>query len=276
MKLYTLIFIATFYSISNIDAQDTLKTTLGKDILSIIIEVDTSKVKYKLYKNYNDTIYVISIDNLNSINYKNGIKDDFTKLRSNKIGTFSRMFNIRKKGHFIMIDFNYYYSDVNINFAPPFSINNRNYYELNKPVSFKIIYGYNINHHSAFGLGMDYLYYNFSLNYIAITPEYFYYTSIKKSSPFININSGIAFFYNSSVGSYPNSNIFSNKVLGTNFGYKYLLKNNKEIKLSLGYKYLEMPLYSLPQNIVQGNRLPPIEIIKTNNNYFVSTLGFSF
>ena len=62
---------------SNGFAQDVIVKKDGSTILSKILEVNTSDIKYKKYSNLDGPTYTILKAELLSINYKNGEKDMF-------------------------------------------------------------------------------------------------------------------------------------------------------------------------------------------------------
>ena len=62
---------------SNSLAQDVIVKKDGSTILSKVLEVNTSEIKYKKYSNLDGPTYTILKTELLSINYKNGEKDMF-------------------------------------------------------------------------------------------------------------------------------------------------------------------------------------------------------
>lgn len=63
---------------SNGFAQDVIVKKDGSTILSKVLEVNTSEIKYKKYSNLDGPTYTILKTELLSINYKNGESEKFT------------------------------------------------------------------------------------------------------------------------------------------------------------------------------------------------------
>lgn len=72
-----LILIAFYISIQDLHAQDVIVKNDGSTILSKVLEVNTSDIKYKKHSNQNGPTYTISKSEIMSINYENGDKDTF-------------------------------------------------------------------------------------------------------------------------------------------------------------------------------------------------------
>ena len=64
---------------ASVFAQDVIVKNDGSTIMSIVLEVGTSEIKYKKFSNQDGPTYTISRSEVMSINYKNGEKEDFTK-----------------------------------------------------------------------------------------------------------------------------------------------------------------------------------------------------
>ena len=64
-------------SVTTMSAQDVIVKKDGSTILSKVIEIGTSEVKYKKYSNPNGPIYTIRISDILSINYETGEKEAF-------------------------------------------------------------------------------------------------------------------------------------------------------------------------------------------------------
>ncbi len=62
---------------TTISAQDVIVMKNGSTILSKVIEVNTSDIKYKKHSNINGPTYIIEISEIMSVNYENGEKDTF-------------------------------------------------------------------------------------------------------------------------------------------------------------------------------------------------------
>ncbi|MDO4161273.1 MAG: hypothetical protein Q4D41_12550 [Prevotellaceae bacterium] len=65
------------------NAQDVIVKRDGSTILSKVMEIGTSEVKYKKWSNQDGPLYAISKTELLSINYQNGEKDDFSNISTN-------------------------------------------------------------------------------------------------------------------------------------------------------------------------------------------------
>ena len=65
-------------SATSVFAQDVIVKKDGSTILSKVIEIGTSEVKYKKFSNQNGPTYSISKSEIQAINYENGEKEDFT------------------------------------------------------------------------------------------------------------------------------------------------------------------------------------------------------
>lgn len=66
-----------FFFFSNVSAQDVIVKKDGSTILSKILEVNPSDIKYKKYSNLDGPVYTMQKSDLLSINYKNGERDVF-------------------------------------------------------------------------------------------------------------------------------------------------------------------------------------------------------
>lgn len=61
----------------NANAQDIIKTKDNTEVLSKVIEIDDTSVKYKKWGNLSGPTYTISISRISSITYQNGTVDTF-------------------------------------------------------------------------------------------------------------------------------------------------------------------------------------------------------
>ena len=66
------------FCVSTALAQDVIVKHDGSTILSKVIEIGTTEVKYKKFSNQNGPTYSILKSDILSINYENGEKDDFS------------------------------------------------------------------------------------------------------------------------------------------------------------------------------------------------------
>lgn len=64
---------------ASVSAQDVIVKKDGSTILSKVIEIGTSEVKYKKYTNQNGPTYSISKSEIQTINYENGEREDFSQ-----------------------------------------------------------------------------------------------------------------------------------------------------------------------------------------------------
>ena len=76
MKQNLLVALFAMYA-SHVSAQDVIVKKDGSTILSKVLEVNTSDIKYKKFTNQNGPTYTINKYEIMSINYENGEKDDF-------------------------------------------------------------------------------------------------------------------------------------------------------------------------------------------------------
>ena len=79
--LYVLLLSNTFQS----NAQDVIVKKDGSTILSKVLEVNPSDIKYKKYSNQDGPTYTINVADIMSINYENGDKDDFSKRKEKQV-----------------------------------------------------------------------------------------------------------------------------------------------------------------------------------------------
>ena len=77
-----LLFVMSFMSLVNIQAQDVIVKKDGSTILSKVLEVNTADIKYKKFSNLNGPTYTIDKSDIIAINYENGEKDDFNTFQS--------------------------------------------------------------------------------------------------------------------------------------------------------------------------------------------------
>ncbi len=76
MKKILLFFL--LLAAANVSAQDVIVKKDGTTILSKVIEIGTSEVKYKKFSNQSGPTYSISKSELQTINYENGEKENIT------------------------------------------------------------------------------------------------------------------------------------------------------------------------------------------------------
>ena len=68
-------------------AQDVIVKKDGSTILSKVVEVSDTQVKYKKFSNLEGPTYIVSISELTSINYQNGEKENFGTSQTTVIQT---------------------------------------------------------------------------------------------------------------------------------------------------------------------------------------------
>lgn len=66
-----------FFSVKSIIAQDVIILNNNTTILSKVLEINSSEVKYKKHSNLNGPIYTLSKEEIVAINYENGEKETF-------------------------------------------------------------------------------------------------------------------------------------------------------------------------------------------------------
>lgn len=76
------LFLLMLLSATSVFAQDVIVKKDGTTILSKVIEIGTSEVKYKKFSNQDGPTYTIKISDLLSINYQNGEKEEFKNTTS--------------------------------------------------------------------------------------------------------------------------------------------------------------------------------------------------
>ncbi len=79
MKQYSLIAVFSL-CVTHVAAQDVIVKKDGSTILSKVLEVNTSDIKYKKFSNLKGPTYTINKSEIMSINYENGDKDDFNNI----------------------------------------------------------------------------------------------------------------------------------------------------------------------------------------------------
>lgn len=75
--LLLMVFFASTFTAS---AQDVIVKKDGSTILSKVIEIGTTEVKYKKWNNQNGPNYTILKSDVQAINYENGVKDTFSDI----------------------------------------------------------------------------------------------------------------------------------------------------------------------------------------------------
>ncbi len=86
-KIIILLFI--FSSALTVSAQDVIVKKDGSTVLSKVIEIGTTEVKYKKWNNQNGPNYTILKSDIQAINYENGEKETF----GNEVATQPEQFN---------------------------------------------------------------------------------------------------------------------------------------------------------------------------------------
>ena len=77
MKKILLIAIFAICYVS-VNAQDIIKTKDNTEVLSKVIEIGETSVKYKKWENLSGPTYTMSISKISSIIYQNGSVESFT------------------------------------------------------------------------------------------------------------------------------------------------------------------------------------------------------
>lgn len=84
MRIIVVLFVMMLSAIVA-DAQDVIVKKDGSIILSKVLEVNSSDIKYKKFSNLNGPTYSVEKAEVLSINYENGEKDVFTESNSNEV-----------------------------------------------------------------------------------------------------------------------------------------------------------------------------------------------
>lgn len=74
-----ILFVILLFSTTCVFAQDVIVKKDGSTILSKVIEIGTSEVKYKKFSNQNGPTYSIVKSDVQTINYENGEREDFSQ-----------------------------------------------------------------------------------------------------------------------------------------------------------------------------------------------------
>lgn len=74
-------FLMLIVSVLTASAQDVIVKKDGSTILSKVLEIGSTEVKYKKWNNLNGPIYTIFKSEIQVINYHNGLKETFTNAR---------------------------------------------------------------------------------------------------------------------------------------------------------------------------------------------------
>lgn len=77
-----LIMMIAFCIVESLSAQDVIVKRDGSTILSKVLEVNSTDIKYKKFSNQNGPTYTISVSEILSVNYENGEKDTFNNPNS--------------------------------------------------------------------------------------------------------------------------------------------------------------------------------------------------
>lgn len=85
MKNIGLLLVQLFMTTHLLFAQDVIVKKDGSTILSKVVEVGSSEVKYKKWSNQSGPLYTVSISELLSINYKNGDKETFDVVQTTDV-----------------------------------------------------------------------------------------------------------------------------------------------------------------------------------------------
>lgn len=72
------LFILMLLSATSVFAQDVIVKKDGSTILSKVIEIGTTEIKYKKFSNQNGPTYSINMAEVQAINYENGEKENFS------------------------------------------------------------------------------------------------------------------------------------------------------------------------------------------------------
>lgn len=78
MNKYFLFIVVFFASLVTISAQDVIVKKDGSTILSKVIEIGATEIKYKKWNNQNGPMYTIEKKDVQAINYENGEKEVFS------------------------------------------------------------------------------------------------------------------------------------------------------------------------------------------------------
>jgi hypothetical protein len=77
MKTIIITAVASLFVLSHIDAQDTIWKTSGDSILSKVLEITPTSIKYKRFDNQNGPTYSIMQSEVSMVQYQNGTLDTF-------------------------------------------------------------------------------------------------------------------------------------------------------------------------------------------------------
>ena len=81
MKIRLLLLVMTIWPVNTAYAQDVIVKKDGSTILSNVLEINETNIRYKRFSNQGGPIYTINKSEIMSINYENGEKDDFSGKR---------------------------------------------------------------------------------------------------------------------------------------------------------------------------------------------------
>lgn len=81
IKFLLALIVLCFVS-QRLQAQDVIVKKDGTTILSKVLEVNETNLRYKKFKNPQGPTYSISLSEIMSVNYENGEKDTFYKMRT--------------------------------------------------------------------------------------------------------------------------------------------------------------------------------------------------
>lgn len=103
MKNLLIAFVLSVFSLC-IFAQDVIVKKDGSTILSKVLEVNSSDIKYKKFSNQSGPTYIISVTDVQTVNYENGEIDDFNA-NSSKITPSSPLVDNILKQNIAYIEF---------------------------------------------------------------------------------------------------------------------------------------------------------------------------
>jgi len=92
------LFILLSFVSLNVSAQDVIVKKDGSTILSKVLEVNVTDVKYKKFSNKKGPTYTISKSEIMSINYENGEKDEFSSDKEKESGNAEEQQYLKKHG----------------------------------------------------------------------------------------------------------------------------------------------------------------------------------
>ena len=100
-KLLLLLFL--FITINSY-SQDTIKSISGNNIVSRVLEVNDTEIKYKTFDNLEGPLYVIKKKNVESITYTNGVKEFYKNTEKEKSELDASFYEKTSRGKKVFID----------------------------------------------------------------------------------------------------------------------------------------------------------------------------